>query len=97
MSNFKSLKVLFKEVSNDLFEEGESKIAFTDLRDRWISAYKNYSPKVDKFNQMYAERSSWNVYDFDDRFEGWVKSAGMLVKVNRLNSTYKRRYAVKNV
>lgn len=95
--SLKKLRVLFKEVSNDLFEEGETKMTFTDLQDRWISAYKNYSPKVDEFNKMYAERSSWNVYDFDDRFEGWVKSAGMLLKEDRLNSTYKRRYAVKNV
>lgn len=94
--SMKNLRILFKEVSNELFEEGESKITFTDLRDRWISAYKNYSPKVDKFNKMYAERSAWKVYDYDDRFEGWVKTSGMLIKEDRLNSTYKRRYAVKN-
>lgn len=95
--SLKNLRVLFKEVSNDLFEEGETKMTFTDLRDRWINAYKNYSPKVDKFDKLYAERSAWRVYDYDDRFEGWVKSAGMLLKEDRLNSTYKRRYAVKNV
>jgi hypothetical protein len=95
--SLKNLRILFKEVSNDLFEEGETKITFTDLQDRWIRAYKNYSPKVDEFHKMYSERSAYRIYDYDDRFEGWVKSAGMLLKEDRLNSTYKRRYAVKNV
>ena len=71
--NRKNLDRLFKkEVRRILEKNGVNGMLFEDVRREF---------RMDsEFNVEYRKKNRWDVFDYSDRFEMWVKRSGMLVK-----------------
>jgi len=66
---------------NDIFYvEGKDELLFSDVRRKWESNEWGLE-SVNEFDKLYSEWSYWNVIDFNDRFERWIKRSGMMRKV----------------
>ena len=66
---------------NDIFDvEGKDELLFSDVRRKWESNEWGLE-SVNEFDKLYSEWSYWNVIDFNDRFERWIKRSGMMRKV----------------
>ena len=87
----KKLDGLFVEGVREYLEgKGLEEVRFEDLRREWG---KSKIESIVKFNELYVEKNrSWNVYNFNDRFENWVNRNGLCRDRVIEGRKYKKKY-----
>ena len=65
-------KLFRDEIDLYMKKNNSNKILFSEF----MNKFNNNS----LFSLLYKFRSSWNVNDYNDRFENWVRRSGLLVK-----------------